>query len=590
MDLSSLMPQQRDIVTTLDRPLFVSAGAGSGKTFTLTRRILWALSPESGPFVEHLDQVLAITFTTDAAAEIRERVRTALIEAGMEREALGVDDAWISTIHHMCSRILRTHALELGIDPEFSMIEGPAADALLEQALDRVLSRARTEDMHAGTASYANLLAWYPARAEIGPTGGEAGVSVRSLVLRLLEVSAQLPNGLDDVSISRGVLDMSSLADAYRSCLGASAGATATASAALEAIERFEGGDRTIADVVACMVSCKMPRASKAFPKDQVALLKAEAADTFVNAIAVCGDAAMRELMELAHAVEAEYRALKTAASVLDNNDLLRMTQRAFKEHESIRQAYAGRFKLVMIDEFQDTDQQQIDLIGYLTGEGGRALCTVGDAQQSIYRFRGADVSVFRRQERRISEASERDGARVVKLVRNFRSHAEILEYVARVFNGSEGGLMRDFLDLEPHDGRRDALRTSGASRRQAVLVAGGSKDERAAAKAAAIARRFRALADAGQPVGDMVVLLGRMTDAGVYADALRAEGLDCVIAGGSVFSRAPEVQTVCALARALANPADTAKGLAPVLASPMFALGVQEFLALSTIYDAATG
>ncbi len=59
MDLSTLMPQQRDIVTTLDRKLCVSAGAGSGKTCTLTRRILWALSPESGLFVDGLGQVLA---------------------------------------------------------------------------------------------------------------------------------------------------------------------------------------------------------------------------------------------------------------------------------------------------------------------------------------------------------------------------------------------------------------------------------------------------------------------------------------------------------------------------------------------------
>lgn len=98
MDLSTLMPQQLQIVKTLDRPLFVSAGAGSGKTFTLTRRIVYALSPESGPFVEHLDQVLAITFTKDAAAEIRDRVRRALIDEGMDEEALTVDDAWISTI------------------------------------------------------------------------------------------------------------------------------------------------------------------------------------------------------------------------------------------------------------------------------------------------------------------------------------------------------------------------------------------------------------------------------------------------------------------------------------------------------------
>ena len=117
MDLSTLMPQQRDIVTTLDRPLFVSAGAGSGKTFTLTRRILWALSPESGPFIRSLDQVLAITFTKDAAAEIRERVRGALIEEGMADVALQVDDAWISTIHGMCSNSASTPSSRCWMNP-----------------------------------------------------------------------------------------------------------------------------------------------------------------------------------------------------------------------------------------------------------------------------------------------------------------------------------------------------------------------------------------------------------------------------------------------------------------------------------------
>ena len=140
MDFSTLMPQQLQVVKTLDRPLFVSAGAGSGKTFTLTRRIVYALSPESGPFVEHLDQVLAITFTKDAAAEIRDRVRRALIEEGMDEEALTVDDAWISTIHGMCSRILRAHALELGIDPEFTVLTD--TDELMDQAVEHVLGRA----------------------------------------------------------------------------------------------------------------------------------------------------------------------------------------------------------------------------------------------------------------------------------------------------------------------------------------------------------------------------------------------------------------------------------------------------------------
>ena len=597
MDLSTLMPQQLQIVKTLDRPLFVSAGAGSGKTFTLTRRIVYALSPESGPFVEHLDQVLAITFTKDAAAEIRDRVRRALIDEGMDEEALTVDDAWISTIHGMCSRILRAHALELGIDPEFTVLTD--TDELMDQAVEHVLARATAPDAAPElAASLKALYAWYPMAGEGGPFG--AGTTIKGLVRELLELSSQLPGGMDDVRMARGQADTSALADAYRSALGASKAATEKAQVALDAIDAFEASGKTMADAARLMMSCTMPRASKAFPKEQVELLKAEAADAFINIVLVCGGPALDALVGLARSVEAEYRALKADQSALDNNDLLRMAYEALRDYPAIRAAYEGRFKMVMIDEFQDTDQMQVDLIRYLTGAGERALCTVGDAQQSIYRFRGAEVEVFRRQERKVGASGATEAAaeaapadapvgELVKLVRNFRSHDEVLRYVARVFDGDDGGLMQGFLDLEASDGRKDTL-VADASRRQALFVAGGSTQYRTLAKARAIAERFRSLADAGQPQGGMVLLLGRMTNADVYAQAFRDQGLDCVIAGGSVFAQAAEVQTVRALVCALANPADTAQGLMPLLASPMFALGAQEFLALATKLDDQTG
>ncbi len=594
MDFSTLMPQQLQVVKTLDRPLFVSAGAGSGKTFTLTRRIVYALSPESGPFVEHLDQVLAITFTKDAAAEIRDRVRRALIEEGMDEEALTVDDAWISTIHGMCSRILRAHALELGIDPEFTVLTD--TDELMDQAVEHVLGRATAPDAAPElTASLKALYAWYPMAGEGGPFG--AGTTIKGLVRDLLELSSQLPGGMDDVCVARGQADTSALADAYRAALGTSKATTEKAQVALDAIDAFEASGKTMEDAARLMMSCGMPRASKAFPKEQVELLKAEAADAFINIVLACGGPALDALVGLARAVEAEYRALKADQSALDNNDLLRMAYEALRDYPAIRAAYEGRFKMVMIDEFQDTDQMQVDLIRYLTGAGERALCTVGDAQQSIYRFRGAEVEVFRRQERKVGSsaapetavASDAPAGELVKLVRNFRSHDEVLRYVARVFDGDTGGLMQGFLDLEPSDKRKDKLKAK-ASRRQAVFVAGGSTQERTQAKARAIAERFQALVKAGQPQGDMVLLLGRMTNADVYAQAFRDQGLDCVIAGGSVFAQAAEVQTVRALVCALANPADTAQGLMPLLASPMFALGAQEFLALATKLDEQTG
>ena len=593
IDLTGLRPEQHQIATTLDGPLFVSAGAGSGKTFTLTKRILWALSPASGPFASSLDEILAITFTKDAAAEIRERVRRALIDAGMEEQARSVDGAWISTIHGMCARILRAHALERGIDPAFTVIEDTSE--LIERAFARALAAAGVDAgaPHAGAGShYAELFSWYPVMGEVDPDGRESGTSVHRIVLRLIDLAGTLPHGIDDIDLARGTLDLSGLADACRAFQLDFPGTKGAeqAAATLAATERFTAGHATPRTVAELLCSLELPTA-RGKAKQAATLLKAEAADALINAYVAVSSAATDELLDFARAVDGAFRELKREAGVLDNNDLLLLTYQALAEDPQIRAAYAHQFKMVMIDEFQDTDQLQVDLIGFLAGEGSRALCTVGDAQQSIYRFRGADVEVFRTQERAIAtRAGEGEGGHLVKLVRNFRSHAQILQYVSQVFDDARGGIMPGFLDLEAHDGRADGLKVPAASRRQALLVVGGTREERVREQARAIAERFAALARAGQPVGDMVLLLGRMTNADVYAAAMRAAGLDCVIAGGSVFSEAPEVKAVRALVCALANPADTAQGLAPLLASPVFALGVEEFLALATAYTDETG
>ena len=110
MDMSTMRPGQRASITYLDGPLLICAGAGSGKTFTLTQRIAWALMPGSGadgaPFLSSIDEALVITFTNKAAGEIKDRIRQTLRAEGMQDEALKVDSAWVSTIHGMCNRIL----------------------------------------------------------------------------------------------------------------------------------------------------------------------------------------------------------------------------------------------------------------------------------------------------------------------------------------------------------------------------------------------------------------------------------------------------------------------------------------------------
>ena len=185
--LGPLTEAQRACVQCFGRPLVVSAGAGSGKTFMLTRRIAYALAHPELSGVESIDQVLAITFTTLAAGEIKARVRSTLRSVGMIDQAALVDSCWISTIHGMCSRMLHEHALELGLDPQFGLIDDVDAEKLRTEAVNETIASI-SQSLENGESStddaFAQLFASY-------------GESVKDMVGRLLDAAASVPDGLD---------------------------------------------------------------------------------------------------------------------------------------------------------------------------------------------------------------------------------------------------------------------------------------------------------------------------------------------------------------------------------------------------------
>lgn len=597
--------KQERIVKTLEGPLFVSAGAGSGKTFTLTQRIMYALRPGSKPqgqwadpqvpepFLDSIDQVLAITFTEKAAEELKERIRAALIDEGMDAEAAKVDNAWISTIHGMCSRIIRAHALDLGLDPAFGVAE--YAEDLKRAAVEHVLRRAIAEDA-TGAGAYDDLLAAFALENE---SGSYSARSLMAILFKVLSAASASVGGLGAFCQVRPAPSHVALMEAYREIALAPSYANAEAAQrALDALDAYVGSARDMEALRTCFASCDaLSLRGRGMGKDEkaaVAEVRRERTLFFAESyLGMKGDA-LSQLMDLAADVQAEYEALKAEKSLLDNDDLLTRAYDALKDNPLVRAEFAGKFKMVMVDEFQDTAQQQVELVRLLCGADGRELCTVGDAQQSIYRFRGADVSVFRRKKKEV----ERSGQGVsCSLDVNFRSHADILAYADKIFEGGEGNpLGRDFLHLDScgeatRKGAR-ALVDPTTARRQAVLVAGGSSQERAQHKARAIAERFARLrAREGFAPGDMVILMKRLTDADVYARAVRAAGMPCVVAGGtSVFRQAPEVGAITALLAFLANPDDGQNGLMPLLTSPMFCLGATELLALATHIDPQAG
>ncbi len=594
--------EQRACVEQLAGPVDISAGAGSGKTFTLTQRIAAALAdPASG--VDDIDQICAITFTRKAAAELKGRVRSTLRAQGRLDQAMKVDGAWISTIHGMCSRILRAEALQLGVDPAFRVLEGKERDDLLAQALSEVLGR--PSGIVEGAVRDA-LLREFAVRSY----RGEA--SVASMVARLADAAAAMPEGAGGFvrgpepplpsTLARQLLEAYRAVEPfYRDCKPSKTrdAALADLERACEALEAFlDAGGQDLDGLLRVLDGCPLLR--KINTKDEA---RGEAFDAYQaahsrvaqNAALARGGALLDELMDMARRVDEAFSRLKRASAALDNNDLVRLVLRAL-EDPVVGARYADRFKLVMVDEFQDTDALQIAIVRHLAGPGLRYLCTVGDAQQSIYRFRGADVNGYRafRAQLAAPEIAQAGGsASLLRLTRNFRSHGDVLAFVKKVC-AQPCVFGDDFLDLSAvYDGARYRSDDPRVRLTVTMLPAGRAKAGEAArartTTAREVAAHFACLREAGHEPSEMVLLLGGMTHAQEYAAQLRRAGFECIVAGGSTFFSFPEVSVVRALASAVANPEDT-QALFEVLTSDMFRLSADDLLRMATGWDEVWG
>ncbi|WP_282191239.1 UvrD-helicase domain-containing protein [Adlercreutzia caecimuris] len=603
MNLDRCTEGQRAVVTTLDAPLMVSAGAGSGKTFTLTQRVAFALSPEAGGAgLTSVDELLAITFTTKAAAELKGRIKGLLLSEGLEAEALKVDDAWVSTIHGMAARILREHALEVGLDPAFQVIGEVEADELLAEAAERVVARAR----EAGAGPVHELLS----REKLsGSSFNDRGAV--DFALAVAERVHAMPRGFeglveapDPVSPSLVVRCACEAAAEMRAAAEAWSKPSKTKVAFLERLEAaVEAAEAWLADAPAAGFADAGFDADRfgavfyGFPLTTGAAVgkaDAPAFEAWQTAMVeiereVRAGLSVRwqtAVTMLAREIEEEFARVK-GPSRLDNGDLLTRCAAALSEHPSIAASLRARFKIIMVDEFQDTDRLQVDIIGRIARPGFANVCTVGDAQQSIYRFRGADVNVFTEYR---SDLRARAGQEaLVQLDWNFRSHGDVLALVERIFS-QPTVFGDDFLRLEARGAvskESDALFDGGARPRVSLSAvhypARGFDASRARdAGAEAVAEHFAELAAAGARPGQMVILLGKMTHAHRYAAALRARGIPSMIAGGSVFSRLPEPALVSALLRWAVNATDD-EALYQVLASPLFAVSDDVLLALAS-------
>jgi len=552
-------PEQTIAIERREGELLLDAGAGSGKTSVLVERFVRAVE-EDGIGV---NQILTITFTEKAAAELRDRIRMRLRTAGDDTAARATEGAWISTIHAFCARLLRAHALDAGLDPEFAVLDEQDAAELRRGAFDAALGAwARTE---AG----AELIAAHNV--------GELRTTITDLYSELRARGAlepQLPAAPEPpsaIDTRAACLLVKQLAGAVQRELGAVADPGVRVTEALAMLERVPGVLASGRPWPGELERIKLREGAGVLRtqagddyRAALAELAGMAAETFAPATRDAFDALLREY-------GTRYAALKRRRSTLDFSDLELLARELLRTPE-IAGRYRERFACVMVDEMQDTNSVQLELIDLVAGPN---VFVVGDAQQSIYGFRHADVELFESRGARLEQLGSR-----ASLQTNFRSRPEILTALNGAFTA---GLGERFRPLLP--GRRDAPAAEPVVElivvdRDAIDPEPDPLIEHPAAawrvaEARALAARVRQLIDVGEArAQDIVVLLRATTDMHVYEQALERELVPTYVIGGRGYWAHPQVIELVAYLRTLANPLDT-EALYAVLLSPLCGLSL---------------
>jgi DNA helicase II / ATP-dependent DNA helicase PcrA len=420
--LDGLNPQQRRAVLHEGSPLLIVAGAGSGKTAVLTRRIAYLLAARD----VGVGQVLAITFTNKAAAEMRERV--------VELVGPRARSMWVSTFHSTCVRILRNQASLLpGLNSNFSIYDADDSRRLLLMI------------------------------------GKDMGLDTKRYSPRLLS------NGISNLK---------------NELIGPE-------QAAYDASNANEDLPRIIAEVYA------------------------------------------------------EYQRRLRAANALDFDDLIGETVAVLQAFPQIAQYYRRRFRHILVDEYQDTNHAQYVLVRELVGraasddddDAGVApaeLCVVGDADQSIYAFRGASI--------RNIEDFERDfpNATTILLEQNYRSTQNILSAANAV--------------ISRNTGRREKRLWTDAGEGELIVgyVADNEHDE-----ARFVAGEIDALADGARGAGDItyndVAVFYRTNNSSrALEEVFIRAGIPYKVVGGVRFYERREIRDIVAYLRVLDNPGDS--------------------------------
>ncbi len=609
-----------------DATLFVEAGAGTGKTTALVDRVV-SLIARGRVAVREL---AAITFTEAAAGELRDRIRyrleqaaaaaTAALPAGAagagardsdqhgprgswtpeERERCraaldDLDDAALSTLHGFAQRILAEHPLEAGLPPRFDVIDDVEAAVRFEE--------------HWG--QFVDALVADPALEPALLTAVALGVDFDQLrrVARVLHDHYERLRAAPPAATDAPPVELDPVLAPLEQAIGRLAECWVRQDLLFQHVEGLAGWLDALRgahdDLDRLDLLGQMPKMAKNVgrhgnwhcPIDEVRGLLEQADAARASVIATHQRATLDLLLTRLRGFVRAYADERRQDGRIEFHDLLVLARDLLRNDPRVRAALSERFRVLLIDEFQDTDPLQIEIAVLLASDDpdagrrpwhdvpitpGRAFF-VGDPKQSIYRFRRADLELYHRVEQEL-----RDGRR--ELTQNFRSVPEILDWVNhvfdRLFDGAESGGSAQAAHVALV-AERDAFQCSTPS----VAVFGGPSDvplvaEVRAVEAAAVAALARRIKDDGWEVADPVtgsIRPARYDDVGLLLptrtalpdleDALERADVPVRIESQSLVFSTAEVRDLLSILTALDDPTDEI-ALVASLRSPAFGCG----------------
>jgi len=609
--------EQRDRAAgDLSQSYIIEAAAGTGKTTILVTRIIKLIREgEAG-----LEEVVAITFTEKAAAELKVKLRQKLEEElstvsnpdkqnRLSKAISDLERMQVTTIHSFCGSLLRERPVEAGLDPNFEVADGLMARLVQAEVWEDWFEKKMDADDPAFRRAV--LIGMKPEQIR---KMSESMLENRD-VLKYLPPS-QSPEGLEK-AVGQFVKvfeeDVESLNRLKQYCKDAEDKAILTIEELngklrkLESIHEREERERFIFKEIS-MGSPNKGNKANWKPDHQLKRVKEyfrSISENLNKTKVLIADSVITGLANRLTDHIDVYEQAKQERNFLDFHDLLIFARRMLKEHPEVRRYFRGRYKFLLVDEFQDTDPLQAEIVFFLSeAEAGRAsewkevqvaskrLFIVGDPKQSIYRFRRADIEMY-------EDAKVRMGKnRLLTISQNFRCVPSLVQAVNKIFKDiikppEDGQYQPGYVPL--YFGRKEGT----VPTENGIVFLYPPKNENIVLERIDDCRlwesrciasfiqklvseeKWQVWDDSDQsfrPImfKDIAILMRTYTPLNPLEEALRSSGVDYRVIGGRHFYKRQEVQQLLAVLQAIDNPNDKVSLIAAVR-SPFFGVSDEE-------------